>query len=93
MRPRPVHKYEIISIRPEASEFLVKFIEDDLSVTLNLRPPLKARDLHIHIMRSWPKDHFRGVRAMRQLVAKGFQSTVDVSPFEAEKYGLVEADE
>lgn len=89
-----MHRYEIVSIRPDANEFIVKFIDDDLSVTLNLRPPKKARDLHIHIMRSWPKEHFKGIRTMRELLAKGgFQQAADVSLFEAEKYGLVEASE
>lgn len=89
----PLRRYEIISIRPAASEFLVRYIEADHEVVLNLSPPAAIKEMHRHVLRHWPRLQFRAMQALQALVNADISRAVNVSASEVEMFGLEDIDE
>jgi hypothetical protein len=90
MLPR---RYEIASIRPAASEFLVRYIEAEHEVTLNLSPPPTIKELHRHVLRHWPRLQFRAMRALENLANASTPRTSEVSASDVEMFSLEDIDE
>jgi hypothetical protein len=90
MRPR---RYEIVSIRPAASEFLVRYIEAGHEVTLNLSPPTTTKELHRHVLRHWPRLQFRSMQALETLANTNMPRAFEVSASDVEMFGLEDIDE
>jgi hypothetical protein len=86
-------RYEIISIRPSAGELLIRYVEADHDIVLNLASPADERDLHRHILRHWPRDRFRAMRTLTDLARANLGRTVKISAAEVEMFGLEEIDE
>ena len=86
-------RYEIVSIRPAASEFLVRYIEAGHEVTLNLPPPTTVKEVHRHVLRYWPRLQFRAMQALENLVDAGMPLAFEVSASDVEMFGLEDVDE
>jgi hypothetical protein len=86
-------RYEIVSIRPAASEFLVRYVEAGYEITLNLSPPTAIKELHRHVLRHWPRLQFRAMQALENLVKADVPRALDVSASDVEMFGLEDIDE
>jgi hypothetical protein len=89
----PPRRYEIVSIRPTACELLVRYVEADHEITLNLTPPVTAKDLHRHVLRHWPRQQFTTMRILKDLVDAKLPKEVRISAAEVEIFGLEDIDE
>jgi hypothetical protein len=86
-------RYEIVSIRPAAGEFLVRYIEAGHEVTLNLSPPTTIKEVHRHVLRHWPRLQFQAMRALENLVDADTLKAFEVSASDVEMFGLEDIDE
>jgi hypothetical protein len=86
-------RYEIVSIRSAASEFLVRYIEAGHEITLNLSPPSTPKELHRHVLRHWPRLQFRAMQTLENLVDAGMPGAFEVSASDVEMFGLEDIDE
>lgn len=86
-------RYEIVSIRPAAGEFLVRYFEAEREVTLNLSPPTTRKDLHRHVLRHWPRLQFRAMQALENLASTDMPRAFEVSASDVEMFGLEDIDE
>lgn len=90
MLPR---RYEIVSIRPAASELLVRYVEANHEITLNLSAPATAKDFHRHVLRHWPCQQFRAMRTLQDLADANTAKSHEVLDSEVEMFRLEEIDE
>lgn len=90
MTPR---RYEIISIRPAACELLVRYVEAEHEIILNLTPPATAKDLHRHVLRHWPRHQFTAMRVLTDLADAKVRKSANISAAEVETFGLEDVDE
>jgi hypothetical protein len=86
-------RYEITSLRPHAGELVIRYVEGDHEVTLNLPPPDQVRDMHRHALRYWPRQRFRELRILQHLAEAGVALRADISDAEVEAFALEEVDE
>lgn len=92
----PSRSYRIAALRPAGGELLVEYREGEGVTTLNLPAPERPNELHRHIMRHWPRAHFRNTRNLARLAlwreSSAFEP-VEVTSIDVDMFQLEDTDE